>query len=83
MGHQPIEEAYREKMNNLAALLDGAFNGQYGRADRKVGFVLLCFEFGKEGRCNYISNADRKQMITALKEVVARFEGQAEVSGRA
>ena len=81
MGHQPIEEAYREKMNNLAALLDGAFNGE--SVERKVGFVLLCFEFGKEGRCNYISNAERKDMVTALKEVVARFEGQAEISGRA
>jgi hypothetical protein len=33
--------------------------------------------------CNYISNARREDVIMLLKEQLARFEGQPEVSGRA
>lgn len=83
MSHEPIEAAYREKMNELAAFLDNAFNGEKRGPARTVGFVLLCFKFGEEGRANYISNADRKGIITSLKEIVARFEGQPEVRGTA
>jgi hypothetical protein len=47
--------------------------------------VLLVFEFGDDpGRCNFISNgADRRDIVTLFKEMIARFEGQLEVSGRA
>lgn len=83
MSEQPIDPEYRERMNELAALLDIAFNGDKRGPARTVGFVLLCFKFGEESRANYISNADRKGIITSLKEVVARFEGQAETKGHA
>ena len=85
LGDAPIEEAYRDMMQSVASGLDAIFNGDKRGKDRKVGFVLLVFEFGeKEGRCNYISNgADRRDVVTMLKEQVARFEGQPEVSGRA
>lgn len=45
----------------------------------------LDLEFGeKEGRCNFISNgADRKDIVTLFKEMIARFEGQPEMQGRA
>jgi len=44
----------------------------------------LFFPFeGREGRCNYISNAAREDVLTLLKEQVARFEGQPEMKGRA
>lgn len=33
-----------------------------------LGFCLLVFEFGKEGRADYISNANREQMIQAMRE---------------
>ena len=48
-----------------------------------IGFALLQFEFGggDKARVNWISNAERGDMIVALKELVARFEGQPEVSG--
>ena len=38
---------------------------------------------GRLSRCNYISNASREDVIVLLKEQLARFEGQAEVSGTA
>ena len=85
LGDAPIEEEYRTKMNDLAKTLDTFFNGSAKWEDRKTGFVLLVFPFkSTEGRCNYISNgANRRDIVVMMKEQIARFEGQAEVSGHA
>lgn len=85
LGDAPIEESYREKMRAIAQTLDEFFNGDTKGKDRKTGFVLLVFPFGgQDGRCNYISNgADRRDIVTMMKEQIARFEGQPEMKGRA
>lgn len=44
-----------------------------------MGFALLVFELGKPGISNYISNAQRKDMIEALKETVKRLEAKEDV----
>lgn len=74
----PIEAKYREKMSDLAEALDHVFNGDAKGSDRKVGFVLLSFEFGKTegGRVNYISNGERSDMIASMREWLARAEGR-------
>lgn len=88
IGDGPIEPRFKESMNAAAATLDGFFNVQKDGEvimPRKVGFVLLVFPFGAtDGRCNYISNgADRRDIVTMMKEQIARFEGQPEMKGRA
>jgi hypothetical protein len=85
LGDAPVEPKYREQMNGIARALDEAFNGAAKGSDRRVGFVLLIFEYGEnEGRCNYISNgADRRDIVTMFKEQIKRFEGQPELTGRA
>lgn len=84
LGDAPIEEEHRHLMNTLAHMLDHAFNGDAKGDDRQTGFVLLVFPFdGHEGRCNYISNADRNDVVTMLKEQIKRFEGQPDVEGHA
>lgn len=85
IGDGPIEARYREMMNSVAAGLDDVFNGDKRGADRTTGFVLLVFPFNAtDGRCNYISNgANRKDIVTMLKEQIRRFEGQPDVKGRA
>lgn len=89
LGDAPIEAAYFEKMNVLAGAIDELFNGpgaskEEAPGERKVGFILMVFPFGTEpGRTNYISNANREDVIVLLKEQLARFQGQPEVSGRA
>lgn len=86
LGDGPIQSEYREHMNTVARGLDAIFNGEASGAGRKTGFVLLVFPFGEagNGRCNFISNgADRKDVVTLMKEMIARFEGQPELSGRA
>lgn len=85
LGDAPIDPKYRDQMVVVAGSLDEFFNGAARGADRRVGFVLLVFEYGEtEGRCNFISNgADRKDLVTLFKEMIARFEGQPEMRGTA
>ena len=85
LGDAPIEERYRREMAAVAQALDDTFNpGLHGK-DRKTGFVVMVFPFGDtSGRCNYISNgANRQDVVTLMKEMVARFEGQPELKGNA
>ncbi len=85
LGDAPIEDAYKQQMNAVARTLDESFNGDARGAARRTGFVLLVFPYGdKTGRCNFISNgADRADIVMLFKEMIARFEGQPEASGRA
>jgi hypothetical protein len=85
LGDAPIQPQYRATMNAIARALDETFNGDARGKDREVGFVLLVFPYNDhEGRANYISNgADRKDVVTLMKEQIKRFEGQPEAKGRA
>jgi hypothetical protein len=84
LGDQPIEEEHRELMNGLANALDEVFNGKMKGKDRKIGFVLMVFPLeDHDGRCSYISNANRKDILTLFREQVKRFEGAPDVTGRA
>lgn len=77
-----IQAKYKRDMNELARALDDVFNGNV--RPKKVAFVLLISEFGiTTGRVNYISNGERSDIVTMLKEITARFEGQPEQSGTA
>ena len=38
------------------------------------GFAVLCFSFGENGFMNWVSNAERQDMIKALKEMVEKLE---------
>jgi hypothetical protein len=64
----------KEKMQALASLIDDEINAH----GKRYGFTILVFPFDHpEGaRTNYVSNCDRKDMLTALKEITARFEGR-------
>ena len=70
-------------MQAIARGLDQIMNGN--QRPKPNGFVLLVFSNDAElgARTNYVSNCPRADMIVALKEVLARFEGQPEISGRA
>jgi hypothetical protein len=82
LGDGPIEPEYKQKMNELAMFIDRYFNED--PKDKRVGFCLMVFNFGGgPGRANYISNAVRKDVVTLLKEQLARFEGMPDQTGRA
>ena len=84
LGDAPIEAEYHAKMVAVADVLNELFNGDAKGAERTTGFVLMVFPFGDHGRCNYISNGpDRRDVVTLMKEMIQRFEGQPEMEGRA
>lgn len=85
LGDGPIQSDYREKMNAVMATLDEFMNGDAKGTDRQTGIVVLMFPFGAtDGRCNFISNgADRNDLVVLFKEMIARFEGQPDIKGRA
>lgn len=56
------------KMRQLAGILSDELKG--------LGFALFVFEFKAPGIANYISNAQREDMITALEEKLKRFKNQ-------
>ena len=85
-----IELKYHDQMNALARAIDELFNPEthspklHGKPDkRETGFFLAVYPFGDQGRFNYISNCDRNDVVVLLKEMLARFEGQPEISGSA
>ena len=88
LGDGPVQEKYKREMEAVARTLDEVFNGNARGKDRKTGFVLLVYPFDDQGRtdgrCNFISNgADRRDIVVLFKEMIARFEGQPEASGKA
>jgi hypothetical protein len=86
LGDGPVQDEYYAKMVAIVQALDETFNEGAKGNDRKTGFVLMVFPFGDDfdGRCNYMSNgAAREDIITLMKEMIARFEGQPEISGKA
>ena len=74
-----------ETMNRLGRLMGAALNeGAAKKGMGRWGFCLMVFPLEDfDGRCNYISNANRDDVVTLLKEQLARFEGQADVEGHA
>ena len=65
----PIPEDLRDVMNDIAELLDRAI-ADY--ADRPTGFLLMTFDFGENGRMNYISNGRRRDIISMLEEFLEK-----------
>jgi hypothetical protein len=67
--------ATTEFMQEMAAAVDQALNGT--TRPKPTGFVLLVFPFnGPAGaRVNYVSNGERRDVLVAMKEVIARWEG--------
>jgi hypothetical protein len=78
-----ISIEYRAQMRAVAETLDEFLNGKNTpKHKRQTGFCVLMFPFGDptgnphRDRINYISNANRQDMIIAMKELISRFEGR-------
>lgn len=67
-------------MQAIAKGVDRILNGE--DQPKRNAFVLLVMPFnGPPGaRTNYVSNADRDDIVAMMKEVVDRFEKQKELS---
>jgi hypothetical protein len=76
LGDGPVEKTYEGNMRFLARYIDRLFNGDLRGEARKTGFVLMVFNFGDTGRANYMSNANREDVVNMMKEQIARFEAE-------
>jgi hypothetical protein len=67
--HRPMDEEVRATGNQIGNLIGTALPAGWG-------FALLLFPLGDgDGRMNYISNADRDTMRTAMRELLDRWDG--------
>ena len=67
-----IDPALKTVMNDIAHILDRVIK----ESKENQGFALFIFDFGTNGRINYISNAQREDMLATLKEFIAKCEGR-------
>lgn len=56
----------------LASIIDQVLNPD--QENKGTGFCLLVFGFNAPGISNYVSNANRADMIKALRETADRLE---------
>lgn len=59
----------RQIMQTIMEAINAEFN-----KNNSVGFVVLAFNLSDPGSCNYISNCDREDTVTALRETADRLE---------
>jgi hypothetical protein len=65
-----------KQLRELAKMLDEALRTMY---PERMGFALIVFEFHKPGISDYVSNAEREQMVTALRESADRLEKREDI----
>lgn len=60
----------------LSRVIDSFLNGE--KRPKHYGFALLVFSFNEleRGKMQWVSSAQRADMIAALKEMVAQLEGR-------
>jgi len=66
--HPAITPELRRSMNDIGSILGDVFEGR--------GFALFVFDFGPDGMMNWLSNAEREDMLVALREFIAANEGR-------
>ena len=63
-----IEGNLKVVMQRVAEAIEKALE------EDNMGFALLVFDFGPGGRMNFISNANRRDMVKAMKELIENLE---------
>ena len=81
LGDGPVVRELVDKMKAVMQSVDQFFNGD--DEPKQIGIILMVFPFDSGGRCNYMSNAKREDVVIMLKEQIKRFEGQPEMKGTA
>jgi len=73
---QPVQPEFVEFINKIGRAINKFLNPNPN--EKKYGFSILMFKFGEPNqfdRMNYLSNANREDMIASMKEFIARNEG--------
>lgn len=76
------DDRTRALMTAMAEATDEVLNGEAMRANPDYGFVLIAFPFPEltapEPLCNFISNADRADLLRIITALAKRLEKEAE-----
>jgi hypothetical protein len=75
MSTMQAEQKTERLLTTMAKAIDKTLCKELGR----VGFVLLVFDFNQPGVANYVSNANRADMIKALRETADRLENKEDI----
>ncbi len=64
----------QEKLRQAKEQMQGIGRAVHERIPEGFGFFVMVFPFGgpDEGRANYVSNGQRKDIINAMKEFIIR-----------
>lgn len=63
----------------LASAIKQSLTNIYGK---EVGFALFMFEFGSDTAGDYVSNANRKDMIKFMRDLANRLESNDGIIGK-
>jgi hypothetical protein len=76
IGDAPVQAEIEQRMKAVGGMIAEFINAEVPEgAPPKWGFVLLTFQFGDgAGRCNYMSNANRADIIELFKEQLQHLE---------
>lgn len=68
--------AYELENREIENLLKRLGENIGSRLPKGWGFALNLFSFGPNGAMFYISNANRRDMVAALRECIKKIEGE-------
>lgn len=63
-------------MNDIRERLQDTARAVQMTLPPNTGFIVLAFNFGPDGTLEYISNADRQDVVKCLKEFIQKTEGR-------
>ena len=75
MGAIDTQQKIEALLKGIAVAIDGVLQKELG----PMGFAVMIFEFHRPGISNYISNAEREDMIKALRELADRLEKKQDI----
>jgi hypothetical protein len=73
-----------EHMRAVMSVLDETFNPGLSGEQRTIGIALLIYDMNvgpDGGKVNYVGNGRREDVHKALKELVARWDGERPQAG--
>lgn len=65
--YEVVDEEKQRALRTIAALVDG-------ETPDGMGFAVFLFDFGEGGAMFYMSNAQREDIVSSMKEWIAKQE---------
>lgn len=60
--------------NDIRDRLEDTARAVQAQLPPHTGFIVLAFDFGSGGKLEYVSNADRRDVVKVMREFIQRTE---------